>query len=110
MKTNTLLLLIIIVLLVVIGGVLLSRLPPVTPKPASPADGRADCLINQKIIESAKDQWSVENNKRDGEPTDLLTISTYTKGFPVCPSGGRYRLGNIGELATCSLPEHQPEK
>ena len=53
-------------------------------------------------------QWALENGKTaDAVPTqqDLLP---YFKGqiFPVCPSGGTYTIGTVGEVPTCSIPGH----
>ena len=35
---------------------------------------------NLRMIETAKDQWAIENKKGTGEPTDLPTLSDYLKG------------------------------
>jgi prepilin-type N-terminal cleavage/methylation domain-containing protein len=35
---------------------------------------------NLRLIETAKDQWALENKKGTGDPSDLLTLSDYLKG------------------------------
>ena len=69
---------------------------------------RDACIANLKLIDAAKLQWALENNKvEDAIPTkqDLLP---YFKdgGFPVCPSGGTYTINSVGQTPTCSIPGH----
>ena len=66
------------------------------------------CINNLRQMDAAKQQWALENGKTaDAVPTqqDLLP---YFKGqiFPVCPSGGTYTIGAVGEVPTCSIPGH----
>jgi hypothetical protein len=35
---------------------------------------------------------------------DLLP---YLRRWPVCPAGGTYTIGAIGEPPTCSVPDHK---
>ena len=75
------------------------------------------CIINMKQIDSAIDQFSVENNKRDSDPFTEADIKEYIKGkeMPLCPAGNvAYRLGGtIGATGrvTCenenSTPKHK---
>jgi len=67
------------------------------------------CVQNLSKIESAKQQWGLENGKTDGdtpELTDICGASQYLKVEPTCPSGGSYRLNAIGTMATCSTTGH----
>lgn len=67
------------------------------------------CIENLGQIESAKQQWGLENQKINGDiPTtaDLIGPDGYIKKEPICPGGGVYDLGSIGTLATCTLPGH----
>jgi chromosome segregation ATPase len=72
------------------------------------AQQRNECINNLRQIDAAKQQWALEKDKSaDAIPTvqDLLP---YFKGriFPVCPSGGVYMIGAVGEVPTCSVPGH----
>jgi len=63
------------------------------------------CLANLKSIEIAKDRWADDRKAgTNAVPTnaDLMDGGRYLSSMPVCPSGGIYNLGKIGEPATCS--------
>jgi len=69
------------------------------------------CISNLRLIDVAKQQWALENNKKPGDTPTQEDIQKYLgrgeKGeFPVCPQGGAYTIGSIGEKPTCSLPGH----
>jgi hypothetical protein len=69
------------------------------------------CINNLRMIDAAKQQWALENKKQSGDtPTmnDLLPfLGRGAKGeAPVCPSGGDYSVGSVGEKPTCSHPGH----
>jgi general secretion pathway protein G len=66
------------------------------------------CINNLHWIDSAKNQWAVDNNKTNGTVVTENDIMPYLKGwshtnFPECPSGGTYTIGKIGEPPICSL-------
>ncbi len=69
---------------------------------------KSTCIANLKQIDSAKEQWAMDNKKADADPcafTDLTGPSGYLKGAgtgPVCPSSGTYTVGNIGTPPTCN--------
>ncbi len=75
------------------------------------------CIINMKQIDSAIDQFAVENNRRDSDAFTEADIKEYIKGkeLPLCPSGNvAYRLGaTVGASGrvTCenenSTPKHK---
>jgi hypothetical protein len=78
----------------------------------------APCINRLRQIDSAKQQWMLEQSKTTNDmPTwsDLFpylassfTNSYWTNGRPVCPEGGVYILGRVGELPTCSLGKQDP--
>ena len=78
----------------------------------------APCLNRLRQIDSAKQQWMLEQSKTTNDsPTwsDLFpylassfTNSYWTNGRPVCPEGGVYFLGRVGESPTCSLGKQDP--
>lgn len=67
------------------------------------------CKENLAQVESAKQIWGVENNKKTGDvpaDADIFGTSAYIKIKPVCPMGGLYDLGAIGAPATCTVEGH----
>jgi hypothetical protein len=66
------------------------------------------CRNNLRIIELAKHQWAVDNNKGDSAvPTgsDLLSFLPKEQ-MPACPSGGDYSINAVSEKPTCSHDGH----
>ncbi len=49
------------------------------------------CKANMRQIESAVEQWAMDNTKTDGDSVALSSlVSTYIKKTPTCQSGGVY--------------------
>ncbi len=69
---------------------------------------RNACITNLKMIDAAKLQWALLNNKaEDAVPTAQDLLPYFKDGvFPVCPSGGTYTINAVGEAPTCSIPGH----
>lgn len=69
------------------------------------------CINNLRIIDSAKDQWSIVKNRPMGEtPREHDLYEYFREGaLPTCPKGGAYTLGPVGEPPTCSVPGHALE-
>ncbi|MEI8351227.1 MAG: hypothetical protein WCG36_02835 [bacterium] len=67
------------------------------------------CINNLRMLEAAKEQWALENKKKEGDSVVEAGILKYMKGGQMrrCPQGGDYTLGVIGENARCSCPGHQ---
>jgi hypothetical protein len=67
------------------------------------------CINNLRILDAAKEQWAMENRKVDGDPADIPGVLEYVKGarMPVCPRGGSYQIGTIGQTPRCSVPGHR---
>lgn len=69
------------------------------------------CINNLRQIDSAVQQFAIENKKRVGDevayPTDLLPYIKLNSAnsIPPCPAGGEYSLSTIGAVpsAICSL-------
>ena len=72
------------------------------------AQQRNACINNLRQIDAAKQQWALENKKAaDAVPTAQDLLPYFKDGiFPVCPSGGIYAIGTVGEVPTCSVPGH----
>lgn len=61
------------------------------------------CVGNQRQIDSAKEQWAMQTGTTNG-PVDVQGMLFYVKGgMPICPAGGTYTIGAIGEDPTCSV-------
>ena len=93
------------------------RLIPLPASPAAtagnPATGRAAalqnaCINNLRQIDAAKNQWALEKGKATGAAVTAADIAPYLVGrrMPVCPGGGRYTIGKVGDKPTCSIPGH----
>ena len=70
------------------------------------------CINNLRIIESAKQQWALENNKpENATPLNRdLTQFLPNNAMPTCPKGGRYTVGKISLAPKCSQPGHALSK
>ena len=69
------------------------------------------CISNLRRIDGAKGQWALENRKQNSDTPTMEDIRVYIgRGpngeVPVCPDGGVYTLGKVGEKPTCSIPGH----
>jgi hypothetical protein len=68
----------------------------------------AACVNNLRLIDAAKQQWALENNRPAQAvptPQDLLGYLP-NKAFPTCPSGGVYNINPLNQPPTCSTPGH----
>lgn len=82
---------------------------------AVPAFGRArqrawrsTCISNLRQIESAKEQWAIENNQNDGANPTQAALQPYIRGTNVwtCPAGGTITINSIGTNPTCNISGH----
>jgi hypothetical protein len=69
---------------------------------------RNACITNLKLIDAAKLQWALLNNKAEDAIPTAQDLLPYLKDgvFPVCPSGGTYTINAVGQAPTCSIPGH----
>ena len=72
---------------------------------------KPQCVENLKMIQVAKIRWMNDNNKTlDDTPTwdDIKPLLGGKNDLPICPKGGTYTLGKVGEFPKCSIggPEH----
>jgi hypothetical protein len=72
------------------------------------AQQRNTCIANLRLIYAAKQAWALEKNKTDADTPAEEDLLPYIRGgvFPVCPSGGVYTIGPVGQPPTCSIPGH----
>jgi hypothetical protein len=68
---------------------------------------RNACINNLRMIDAAKEQWALEKNKKDGDVPTQEDLLPYLRTWPVCPGGGTYTIGAIGQPPTCSIPDHK---
>ena len=63
------------------------------------------CINNLKEIDGAKEQWAIENKKKQGDACVSADINVYIKGGvpSLCPSGGNYTIDVVGNPPACSL-------
>lgn len=74
---------------------------------------RPPCMRNLQTIQVAKFNWMRENNKTLNDAPSMDDIKYlfhprtngpgWSNGVPVCPQGGHYILGRVGEPARCSI-------
>lgn len=71
---------------------------------------RNACINNLRMIDSAKQQWALENKKEDADVPKETELNQYLRAgqFPVCPKGGTYTINPVGGKPTCSKPDHEP--
>ena len=68
-----------------------------------------ECVMNLKQIDGAKDEWASQYHKTTNDTpldADLFGTNAFFNSKPVCPEGGVYRLGRVGQKATCNVPGH----
>jgi len=64
------------------------------------------CANNQRIIQSAIDEWMLENAKVEGAPVTWKDIEPYIKGgrkSMKCPAGGTYIFNKANGAIKCSV-------
>jgi len=64
------------------------------------------CVKNMRMVDSAKEQWALDQRKVKGDAVDINQVNTYVNKAgltPTCPSGGKYEYKRIGEDPECSV-------
>ena len=85
----------------------------VIPNLAKQTASARPCIANLRDLDSAKQQWAVENGKTNGAVCTEGDIKQFVKldsngNLPKCPQGGIYTIGKVGESVTCSLGKTNP--
>jgi len=94
-----------IMIVVLIIGILLAIAVPNFVRAREQSRSKS-CQANLKQIDSAKEQWAMDNKKNTGDSvamTDIAGATLYIKSEPVCPSNGTYTPAAIGTAPTCSV-------
>jgi prepilin-type N-terminal cleavage/methylation domain-containing protein len=94
-----------IMIVVLIIGILMAIAVPNFIR-ARETSRRNSCIANLKQIDSAKEQWAMDNKKATGDACQMSDVAgTYMKGAatgPSCPSGGAYTVDVVGTNPSCS--------
>jgi prepilin-type N-terminal cleavage/methylation domain-containing protein len=91
-----------IMIVVLIIGILLAVAVPNFMTARETSRSKA-CSANLHQIESAKEQYAMDNRLADGTAVaGLANLADYIKKTPECPSGGTYTAGAIGADPACS--------
>lgn len=69
------------------------------------------CQGNLRMLATAKEQWAMDNKKNSSdEPSPEALVSFYIKGtsgvLPICPSDGKYTVGDMSTWPSCSIGEN----
>ncbi len=65
------------------------------------------CINNLRMIDSALEQWALENRKNNGEIPKEEDIACYLQGgIPSCPLGGKYAVPAVGSQPSCRISGH----
>ena len=108
MQRNRAFTLVEIMIVVLIIGILMAIAVPNFVK-ARESSRKNTCIANLKQVDSAKEQWAMDQRKNAGDAcamTDLVGTAAYLKAAPVCPSGGTYTVAAVGTNPTCSITGH----
>jgi prepilin-type N-terminal cleavage/methylation domain-containing protein len=98
-----------IMIVVLIIGILVAIAVPNFVRARESARARA-CVRNLRAIDSAKEQYAMDNRLSHGSTMPALSTfcgsgtTTYIKGSaPTCPSSGTYTVNNLGTDPVCSI-------
>ena len=93
-----------IMIVVLIIGILLAIAIPNFIRARETSRAKS-CQSNLQHIDSAKEQWAMDNKKTatDTAPTSGDLAPTYIKTYPTCPSNGTYTIDVVGATPACSI-------
>jgi prepilin-type N-terminal cleavage/methylation domain-containing protein len=92
-----------IMIVVLIIGILLAVAIPSFVQARESSRAKA-CVANLKQIDSAKQQWAMDQKAAPGATMASTDLSpTYVRSWPSCPESGTYTIGDINTLPTCSV-------
>lgn len=101
-----------IMIVVLIIGILLAIAVPNFVRARESSRAKA-CIANLKQIDSAKEQWAMDNRISAGaggpNMSTLVGTGGYIKSTPICPSNGNYTIHNIGVNPDCTYGDTTPD-
>ncbi len=65
------------------------------------------CINNLRQLDAAKQQWALEKSKNANDVPTQADLMPYLRSWPVCPQGGTYTIGAVGDRPTCSISTHK---
>jgi hypothetical protein len=89
-----------------IGFVVVIIVPTIIKARLSKAENA--CINNLRLIQSAKEQWALEQRKVGSDTPAFSDLQPYcghgpTGELPHCPLGGTYIVGRVDEDPKCSI-------
>ena len=92
-----------IMIVVLIIGILLAIAIPSFVQARESSRAKA-CVANLKQIDSAKQQWAMDQKMGSTASPGTGDLSpTYVRSYPTCPESGTYTINDIDDLPTCSI-------
>jgi len=91
--------------LLVLGLLVFAVFAVINSRRSTALSRQRQCEVQQRDIEGAKEQFALEHEGQAPADWSAL-IPRYLPRPPPCPSGGTYRLGDLQEPVSCSLPDH----
>ena len=92
-----------IMIVVLIIGILLAVAIPSFVQARESSRAKA-CVANLKQIDSAKQQWAMDQKMGSTASPGTGDLSpTYVRTYPTCPESGTYTINDIDTLPTCSI-------
>jgi type II secretory pathway pseudopilin PulG len=95
-----------LMIVVVVVGILLNIAIPSFLRARESARAKA-CIKNLQYIDSAKEQYALDNRISSGSPTsaNLFGTGLYLRAAPSCPTAGTsaYTINPIGTAPTCII-------
>ncbi len=74
---------------------------------ARTASQRVRCVDNLRQIDSAKEQWAMENfAAHDANVGEGDILPYFQRGFPECPANGNYTIGTVDQPPECDEEGH----
>jgi hypothetical protein len=63
------------------------------------------CIGNLLIIDCGKEQYAMAMGLKNGDYMSTTNVNKYVKGdtTPICPGGGVYTYGLVGETPRCNI-------
>ena len=67
------------------------------------------CINNLRLLDAAKEQYAIDNDKDSTTTPVSSDLTTYLKSneMPSCPAAGAYTIGVIGTDPTCDQTDHE---
>ena len=94
-----------IMIVVLIIGILLAIAIPNFVRARNTSRGKA-CVANLKQIDSATEQYLMDNRTTTYPAAVTSLVPNYLKSAPSCPSGGVYALGTASANPTCTIADN----